>query len=249
MKIKTIMLSMLFIILLSSITTAQAPPFLEGTIGVASIIYPIDNYYKLNENLSFSVLFANSSDSVIPSDQYSCTGFFYDTNNNVLEVQNSVANGNGFDQMFHLNNSEIIGKIGTHPYQIWCNSTNPEYAYVGGYFYITPSGERPIHELNNLIFMLGIIFFSALIYYIATKIDQEHTLLNILLTFISIIMSLTAINYGFQIAINSTFIQGVFNGANIAYKVATYTLYLFSAYVVLYYIYKAFMHIYENYLR
>lgn len=183
-KTKFILFFVFFIFLASAI--AQ-PPFQqsEGT-GNAVIVYPKDIAFEYNSTFSFHIHMVNGSNIALYANEYQCIGHFYDTQNNHKLQLNSSDDSNGFDDFFTINQS-ITGEYQKVPYNIYCNSTQGEGAFVSGEFQITNDSEEKDLSAGALIAIIVLIplIFGIFMIIGAATLGKDHDVLRIALFLMS----------------------------------------------------------------
>jgi len=115
-------------------------------------------------------------------------------------------------------------------------------------FSVNTNGSKTDNGFNVFIMIIGTFIFIWTMLKISLNLDSEHFILKLLLTIISFILGLATINLGL-VAMGGSFSLAVVNASNTIYGVSMLITYLFFAYISLYYIWKLFDWINENFIK
>lgn len=193
MRFKNFLFLFLFFVFVAS-ALAQ-PPFQSSTdSSQATVLFPKDDHFELNKSFNFHVHFINSSNYPVIASQFSCVGHFYNTQNqHVLEL-NSLNDANGYDDYFVITTA-VTGVEQTVPYNILCNSSQGEAAFISGAFFITTDSEEKDSQGSALLAIVALIplIFGLFMVLGASSLGDDHNSLRIalfLLSPISVFLSL-----------------------------------------------------------
>jgi len=178
---KVFLFLLLFLFLPTVFAAPPTSPFQEsGTETGAVVLYPKDSYFEFNSSFSYHVHFVNSSGFAVPSDEFSCLGHFYSSQGSHLAELSSVDDSNGWDDYFRLNDT-VTGVYQTVPYNIFCNSSQNEAAFVSGEFQITSDSEYKQNDGVGFFAILVLIpiIFGLFLLFGAASLGDEHTVLRI----------------------------------------------------------------------
>lgn len=224
---KTTTILFLMLILLSSLVIAVPPVQTVASSSVEGLIIevPLFDYHTINENFNFHAhVFNESNGRYMLNDTIDCFIHLYNhAGDHILKDEMTFEPPVDFEYMVGGENFSIQGH---YAQIIFCNSTN-----LGGAieisFDVTATGreERDI----TLALIVGIGIISALLLFLAVKLDEEHGILKILL----IISSVTLL---ILIPI-STFITITSNTGRIFYRTFLYIFIVFWLYVFIYFTY------------
>lgn len=186
MKYKKTTIFFLFLIFIAPALSVQT--LIQQNIeSQASIIYPKDTVFEYNSTFNFHLYFVNSSNYVLNASMFECIGHFLDTQNNLILNLNSINDlSEGIDDYFIINQS-LTNTIQSISYNIFCNSTQQEAAYISGNFQITNDSEEKYLSADFLISIIVLIplIFGLFMIIGAATLGIEHNVLRIILFLLS----------------------------------------------------------------
>jgi len=232
----------LFIFVLMAFPVLSAPPnavFQEsGTETGAVILYPKDNYYQQNSEFSFHVHFINGSGYAVNTSNFECIGHFYSSQGSHLAELESIDDSNGWDDYFRLNDT-VTGVKQTIPYNIWCNSTQNEGAFVSGSLKINDDSEYD-ETAGGLIVAIILIGIFYLLMKIAVNIDEErHAVMKLLFILVSIWFAVGSLGLAKFVAVTNSgiFDTGALNVIDGLYLALITVSIVLTLYFVIYYVF------------
>lgn len=240
MKNKLFLIFVAFL-LVASIVLA-APPQTEVFLGTTGfqIEYPSITTLQQNTDFTFYSHVYNLSNGQIISSGISCNFYLYNkTGNNLVQLEQNTPDTNlDFEFLVGGNNFSYIGN---YAYLINCNSSTE-----GGFseipIEVTSSGNsgKETMSITFSIILIGVSLIFLLLSY--SFDDEEHVALKILFLFIGMITLIISLNYSYLTSIDTGISLPVQSLLLTAYRLSLYGFILFTAYIVVYYIYTALNH-------
>lgn len=230
----------IFLFLLVSVSAVK--PTQQTIFGNSQLVISSTSRENIiaGNNYTFQVHVYNSSGFLIDNSTTSCKFHLYDINGEHIIEQNMLFSDTDFYQVIPGSNLTV----GVHDILVNCN--NSEAGYLSTYLRATESGffeeQSPLLLLAPLILIL---FFVKLMF----NLDKEHILVKLLLLLFSVITLVASANLGIEIAKNNFASTGIINTLSVVYRVSTIFMYLFIAYILIYYVYKGLMMFNEKFLR
>lgn len=174
---KYLVIFCLFLLILPIVSSI--PPVIQASEGDSyiNIIYPKDEFYRLNS--TFNMYFhATNLSEYLNNSQYSCIMHIYDTQNTPIYYIDSVKASDKWDVYFPINKS-VTKNIGTVIYNVGCN-TSRQIGFLSDNFKITVDSEEKStasHVLLGVIILIPLIF-GLLLLIGSMALGDDHTALK-----------------------------------------------------------------------
>lgn len=185
---------LLLVALLVLVSVQAVPPVLQTSAdksGELVILYPNQEHFKLGveQELHFHIL--NSSGKLLTGEQAFCYIYIYNESNNHIKKENLTQDGEDYRVKVNLSTK------GTHPYNIWCNSSESEYGYLSTNFIVTHYGET---ENSDNKFIVGLIALIPLVigFFLilgAISLGDSHAVVKWFLLLLSPALGITSLHY------------------------------------------------------
>jgi hypothetical protein len=238
MKKTIIILAM--IVLLVPFVFADSPQFLtsDSGTGFLDIVYPQQEVYGLDDNITLNwVVFNSSGYKLNATSEVDCTFELRNSTNELLQSGAATELGSKFDQQIET------GSIGIYGYVIYCNSSEGEYGFLSGYYYVTLSGNNFTPGTSSstpLVIIFGVFSFCFILIYIAFKVNPEkHFYLQLIILLfvivITVIIPKAILDYTSDFTTATTF-----------YKAVTWFIRVFWIYVFFYVVFEFIKPLLEN---
>lgn len=184
----------------------SATPIIQGSNynNGLQISFMKNDAFMKDSSPTFNVHVYNSTNALL-TNQATCTLYIYNSLN--IPILNATMSLNGENQAYTLNNS-FTQELGNYPYDLYCSSSQGEYGFISGSYYITTSGRKSENEgYSWLALVVAFIFMSYMFFEFSKLITDEGLraskilffLLGVMNTFmIALIIYLITIN-GFDI--------------------------------------------------
>jgi hypothetical protein len=194
---KSIIFGIIFLISIVSTIAVKPSVSSTGIEGELVLLMPLYDAIQFNSSMKFHVHILNSSGKLLTANQTTCTGHWYYPNGSHIIEMDSNDDSNGIEEVFIINSSQT-GYIGVQQVNVWCNSTQQEYGYFEGGYYLTESGK--LTNTNGTGILIGIMFIPflfAIIFLIGgVSLGQTHGVLKIFLYLLSVPMVWVSLNIG-----------------------------------------------------
>ena len=237
-KMKKIILFLLFLIVLSSFTFAEPinnPHFqtLETVDGLF-IKYPILDTVKLGDNVTLHFHIFNQSNGYAyrDGDDINCTLHVYDQYSHIFIGWSNTWH-DIFDIEFEINNT-VLNYVGDYSYIIYCEND-----YQGGMdsieFRVTKNGFDD-DKTVFLTLIFAVLGFCFVLLYIAFNLEKIHIFFKVIILFTVIFIQI----YLGSVVINLVF-QTIYEPIGLVfYNAILWFIRLFVVYIFIYLIYSIF---------
>lgn len=230
---KSFLFLLIFVLMSSFVLSAPPSPIFQdsGTEAGAFVVYPKDDYFQQNSEFNFHVHFVNGTGTGLTSSQFECIGHFYSTQGSHLAELNSIDDSNGFDDYFVINQTVTSVKQ-TIPYNVYCNSTQGEGAFVSGSFKINDDSE---YDETAGGFIIAILFVGViyLLMKIAVNLNEEnHAVMKLFFILSSLWVGLGGLALAKAVAVTNS---GLFEGGALSIIDGVYHAYMIVCIVVTFY--------------
>ena len=219
------------VLLLLPFTAAKQLTELSTSQNFLKIIYPEIDNYALNDELHFNFYVVNSSGKPLNASagEVLCWFGYQNSSHNVLNYDIAPTRD------YFLNPIVMANYTGVFSYEIHCNSTEGEYGFAVGTYYVTMQGKNfppGDDSLSGIAPILGIFAVCFLLLYLSFNIDSsKHKFLQlIILCFVvgvSILIPKIAMDYTNNYNSTLTFFTAV-----------TWFIRVFWVYMFFYFIYE-----------
>lgn len=177
-----------FLFLLIIPISFSATPIIQGSNynNGLQISFMKNEAFMKDSSPTFNVHVYNSSNALL-TNQANCTLFIYDNNN--VPILNASMTNSGFEQSYTIN-STFTANLGNYPYELYCFSTQGEYGFISGSYYITSTGRKAENEgFNWLALVVAFAFMSFMFFYVSKTIVDEGLKASKILFFLLAVMN------------------------------------------------------------
>ena len=250
---KTIITTIFFFLLVSTAVMGVKPTQATGLNGLQVVFHPFETM-NVNYDLEIPIHVYNLLDGTAVITNTNCTIHVYNNSGHHIYTNSTITIQHDYDYEFLINKSLfMVGKPYFFNVYCECSDCGVDSSALGGFvrtnFFTSYDDDGREFNFNSLIMLLAGFLMIGVMLKISYNLEEEHILLKLFLTIISFLLGVACINLGLTTIVNSFPSSAIVNASTTIYRVVMTAIYLFFAYITIYYVWRLLNYINDEFIK